>query len=726
MEYMLGKKVFWFLENLLQQVKLTQFIVALFLISFFPSHADAFECTLSWDANSDPDIAGYKVYYKANYSGQPSGDYDAVIDVGNVTTVTIEDLEDGTVYFFSVTAYDSSDLESDFSNEVSNAGVSNAVVITLPDAGSTPYLMTKGNDPDSVALYAAGGSISEGFNWSLTSGSVGSLSQITNERTVIYSTPSNIEDDSETATVILSNDAGTLLGQQVITIYKALTITNKLSLDQVVYTGEANVFTVQGGDGSFTWTVTKNGALIDLYSGSSYVFDTVGEGSSGIYTITVTDGNNFSDTFDVDVLKNITSPTDNNIENNSPATIPSENISGYVVDEYGSSIGDADVNLLSPKQFTFSTVTTSDGSFSFLDIPNVGKYHFSASKNGYVSKEFSSDDLLSGIVQNNIILKKADTYIDGEITIDEASFSGEPVEVTISYIENGMGIPVGKTISLNGKLRIDFDEIAGVSEYIVTAARPGEYGQITIGSLPQSGVVININTSLDEDVVNGLAGGSSHTLEIAGQPVSIARIPFGGIAPSSGVTNINIDITTLANTSSIYTSGSGSLLYNIDMDYQDITTILTLPFSLADVSPGDFESGEAVIYHADTIGELISGTNIKQVSVDDIISIDYIGDGTTGLIEFYTDSLSVFGIGLETSSTSSSSSNSSSSTVSGTEVLRGIDGGGSCFITAAAYDSETDGILKSLLIFGFIVLFVFVGAVIARNQISDQKSVGNN
>ena len=73
------------------------------------------EVTLAWDPNSEPDLAGYKLYY-----GLGSGQYDEIIDVGNVTTNTVTGLEDGLTYYFVVTAYNTAGLESDPSNEVSN------------------------------------------------------------------------------------------------------------------------------------------------------------------------------------------------------------------------------------------------------------------------------------------------------------------------------------------------------------------------------------------------------------------------------------------------------------------------------------------------------------------------------------------------------------------------------------------------------------------------------
>ena len=70
--------------------------------------------TLVWDPNSESDLAGYRLYY-----AEVSGNYDQQIDVGNTTTNTVSGLVQGRTYYFVVTAYNISGLESDPSNEVS-------------------------------------------------------------------------------------------------------------------------------------------------------------------------------------------------------------------------------------------------------------------------------------------------------------------------------------------------------------------------------------------------------------------------------------------------------------------------------------------------------------------------------------------------------------------------------------------------------------------------------
>lgn len=70
---------------------------------------------LSWNRNPEPDVAGYRVYYRPAF-----GIYNPAIDVGNDTTATITGLRPGT-YYFAVTAYDDEGYESALSQEVSKS-----------------------------------------------------------------------------------------------------------------------------------------------------------------------------------------------------------------------------------------------------------------------------------------------------------------------------------------------------------------------------------------------------------------------------------------------------------------------------------------------------------------------------------------------------------------------------------------------------------------------------
>src|SRR2546427_4009890 len=86
------------------------------LCSLAPAVSSAAQVTLAWDANTAPDLAGYKLYY-----GLSSGSYQSSVDVGNQTSSTLSGLLEGQIYHFAATAYNLSLAESGFSNEVSKA-----------------------------------------------------------------------------------------------------------------------------------------------------------------------------------------------------------------------------------------------------------------------------------------------------------------------------------------------------------------------------------------------------------------------------------------------------------------------------------------------------------------------------------------------------------------------------------------------------------------------------
>ncbi|CUS33278.1 hypothetical protein COMA2_120158 [Candidatus Nitrospira nitrificans] len=74
--------------------------------------------TLTWNANTESDLAGYKVYRATS-----SGAYGAPIAAipGNTTSYIVTGLQSNTTYFFVVTAYDIAGNESAYSNEVSRS-----------------------------------------------------------------------------------------------------------------------------------------------------------------------------------------------------------------------------------------------------------------------------------------------------------------------------------------------------------------------------------------------------------------------------------------------------------------------------------------------------------------------------------------------------------------------------------------------------------------------------
>ena len=91
----------------------TLFALLAILIVMPSPFAYAANVTLAWDPNTEAGVAGYRVYY-----GVQSRNYSSNVDVGNKTSHTILNLEPGH-YYMAVTAYNSSNQESAYSDEVS-------------------------------------------------------------------------------------------------------------------------------------------------------------------------------------------------------------------------------------------------------------------------------------------------------------------------------------------------------------------------------------------------------------------------------------------------------------------------------------------------------------------------------------------------------------------------------------------------------------------------------
>ena len=84
-----------------------------------PGTTPSSSVTLEWDAVIDPSLVGYRLYYGLapgrTYLQAPGEG----LSVGNVPTYTLTGLSSGTTYYFGVTAYDTANNESGYSNEVS-------------------------------------------------------------------------------------------------------------------------------------------------------------------------------------------------------------------------------------------------------------------------------------------------------------------------------------------------------------------------------------------------------------------------------------------------------------------------------------------------------------------------------------------------------------------------------------------------------------------------------
>ena len=109
-------------------------IICLAMILLFPAAILAYDLTLAWDANTEPDLKGYNIYM-----GTLSGDYTDVWEVNTESggwseecvdpydpskkeccEFTVKNLEYGKTYYFAATAFDEDENESAYSEELTH------------------------------------------------------------------------------------------------------------------------------------------------------------------------------------------------------------------------------------------------------------------------------------------------------------------------------------------------------------------------------------------------------------------------------------------------------------------------------------------------------------------------------------------------------------------------------------------------------------------------------
>jgi PA14 domain len=117
--------------------------------------------TISWDPNTEPDIAGYLLSY-----GTASGQYTTTINVGNVTTFHFSEPNPAIRYYLAVRAYNTSGAISGYSNEVSTT----PQVLTVTGLSSNRLSPQPVGTSIMFSAIATGGVTPHQFKWWIFNG----------------------------------------------------------------------------------------------------------------------------------------------------------------------------------------------------------------------------------------------------------------------------------------------------------------------------------------------------------------------------------------------------------------------------------------------------------------------------------------------------------------------------------------------------------------------------
>ena len=125
---------------------------------------------LAWDANPEPDIAGYRLSY-----GTSSGQYTTTIDVGNATTFEFFEPNTSVKYFLAVHAYNTAGLTGPYSNEISTTPVPQPLRVTSIWSSHTSPQVT-GTSITFTAI-TTGGTAPPQFKWWIVNGATSQVGQ---------------------------------------------------------------------------------------------------------------------------------------------------------------------------------------------------------------------------------------------------------------------------------------------------------------------------------------------------------------------------------------------------------------------------------------------------------------------------------------------------------------------------------------------------------------------
>lgn len=210
--------------------------------------AEAAQATLAWSApttntngTAATNLAGFNVYV-----GTSSGSYSQKINAGDVTSYTVANLNSGSTYYFAVTAYNTSGMESTYSNQASKTFPAVYTITATVGSGGTITALNNSN----VSL--ATNSTSTITSVSVTSGASQSFS-------IAPSTGNTLQG----VTV-----DGTPVGAVTSYTFSSVTATHTISATFAAATSSTYTITASAGTGG---SISPSGSL-SVASGASQAF----------------------------------------------------------------------------------------------------------------------------------------------------------------------------------------------------------------------------------------------------------------------------------------------------------------------------------------------------------------------------------------------------------------------------------------------------------------------
>ena len=234
------------------------------------------QISMGWDPSPDANITGYYVCW-----GLATGQCTNLIDVGNLTEVTLGSLVTNVFYFFTVVAYDAVGNKAQPSNEIQYMGT-NAPAVIAPLIVTDLTNQTVALASSVSLVVSATGSQPLDYSWRFN----GQALQVADSNVLILGNLTSQQVGQYQ--VVISNSAGSVTSS-IASVSGLIppTITTDLS-SQTIGAGSNVTFQVGvSGAAPFNYQWVSNGTDLPGANSSSLTFNNVGQQQSGTYQVLV-------------------------------------------------------------------------------------------------------------------------------------------------------------------------------------------------------------------------------------------------------------------------------------------------------------------------------------------------------------------------------------------------------------------------------------------------------
>ncbi|MEW6682011.1 MAG: fibronectin type III domain-containing protein [Nitrospirota bacterium] len=416
----------------------------------------AADAILSWDANTEPDLARYNVHY-----GTSSGSYTTVIPVGLVTSYTVTGLGPGT-YYFAVTAENTAGGLSGFSNEVSKVvpdttpPVISAVAASAITASGTT--LTWATNEASTSLAEFGLTTSYGSSTALDSTRVtahtrtlSGLSAATTYHYRVISTDAagntavSADNTFTTASAADTTPPGlsNITSGSVTSAAASITwVTNEAATTQVDY----GTTTAYGASTTLdaTLVTAHSAALVGLQGGTTYHFRVRSADAAGNVAVSG------DATFTTLAAPDTTAPTISGVVASS--TGATSTVITWSTNEPSTSVVDYGLGTSYGSSSTDTTLVTSH-SRSLIGLTASTTYHFrvrSADAAGNTAS--SADFVFTTSAQPDTTAPTLSSIASGSVTNAGATITWTTNEASTTQVDYGTTTAYGASTTLNATL----------------------------------------------------------------------------------------------------------------------------------------------------------------------------------------------------------------------------------------------------------------------------------